>query len=234
MRDQILIEIRRLAETMGRSPSRLAFERATGIRNSQWLGMYWTKWNDALAEAGLPLNKTRIRLDDDELLEKLALATRHYGRLPTEPELTLYARKNPGFPSHGTLQIRLGNKDTVAAKLREWVSRRSAFADVLALLPLHTSFARARRAKSPAEGFVHLLRSGAHYMICRSDELELPTEAVVAGPSEEVTLEHTIRTDDAAGIEAYWRRRFAVRRIDGEWFKLSPTEVAAFKKRGFQ
>lgn len=53
-REHILNEIQRLTATNGANPpGRERFEDATGIRQHEWQGRYWSRWSDALEEAGV-------------------------------------------------------------------------------------------------------------------------------------------------------------------------------------
>ena len=238
MRQQILDEIRRLASENGGQPPGIAkFSRDTGIPTHQWLGVIWAKWGDALTDAGFEPNQLNQRRDTVSILRMVAEACRHFGRFPSTAEIRLYRRSNADFPSRAGIPLHFPTKSNLLFALSRWCKENSDYSDVAAILPpvsaepLHSPAASAGRT---AEGSVYLMRSGEHYKIGRSDELERRVKEIRIALPEAASLVHVIRTDDPAGIEAYWHRRFADRRANGEWFKLGTADVAAFKKRRFQ
>ena len=100
MRDQILGEIRRLAqENGGQPPGARLFEKYTGIRQGAWRGVYWARWGDAVTEAGLTPNVSLAKYDEDFLLSKIAGLCRELGKIPTAMEFRIYNRSHPEFPN---------------------------------------------------------------------------------------------------------------------------------------
>jgi hypothetical protein len=235
MRDHIIREIRRLtAANGGKAPGVLLFQSETGIGESSWRGVYWARWGDAVAEAGYAPNTFNRKMDSDKVFAQLATAVRHFGKIPTDSELKLYGRNRSSFPHGNTIRSHFNTKANMIARLREWTVSRPEFADVTAMLPIQESAPPEFKRSKVNEGIVYLIQSGAHYKIGRSDELERRIKEIRIALPDAATLIHSIVTDDPAGIEAYWHRRFADRRANGEWFKLSSGDVAAFKRRKFQ
>jgi hypothetical protein len=90
-------------------------------------------------------------------------------------------------------------------------------------------------SKSKKDEWVYLLKGvQGYYKIGRGAELERRVKQESVAMPEKLVLEQSIRTDDPVGIEGYWHRRFADRRANGEWFKLSREDIRAFKRRTFQ
>ncbi|RFB79517.1 GIY-YIG nuclease family protein [Methylovirgula sp. 4M-Z18] len=236
MRDFILQEIRRLASANGgQAPGQKLFGRETGIGERQWRGLYWSRWSDVLRDAGFEPNKLNERVEADELISGVIAALRHFGRLPTEADMQVLRRTNPEIPHPNVLKSHFGKKADLIAALAKHVVNNPVYADVAAMLPEQSDDVLERQPSSkPVKGFVYLIKSGDFYKIGRSDDAERRFKQISIALPDKAELFHTIRTDDPPGIEAYWHRRFDDRRANGEWFRLTPQDVAAFKKRKFQ
>ncbi|MGH9870543.1 MAG: GIY-YIG nuclease family protein [Candidatus Polarisedimenticolia bacterium] len=232
----VLDEIRRTARENGGVPlGRKRFYAETGIKESDWLGRHWARWNDAVREAGLQPNTLQAAIDDNLLLEKLALLTRELGRFPTKPDISLRARRSDGFPNSKTFE-RLGRKAELAGKLVEFCQMRPFYQDVAQLAGAAAGKAAEPETEPSASiesGYVYLLKAGRHYKIGRSNAVGRRERELAIQLPEKATLVHTVKTDDPIGIEQYWHRRFQDKRGNGEWFLLSADDVAAFRRRKF-
>jgi hypothetical protein len=234
MKDVILADIRRIAtENGGLPPGRKTFENLTGISAGKWCGVYWARWSEALAEAGFAPNAMISRRDSDDLLRRVADLCRNLGKMPTTPDMRLYARSDPTFPNDKTVAHHFGRMADLVAALRT-LATTPEYQDIAPLLPAEKTDVLPVASKATTEGAVYLLRSGQHYKIGRSDQIEQRVKKITVALPEAATLVHTIRTDDAPGIETYWHRRFADRRLNGEWFRLTAEDVKAFRRRTFQ
>jgi hypothetical protein len=233
VRETILQEIRKLAQANeGKAPGSRSFEQQTGIRETAWRGVYWARWGDALKEAGFLPNEWQAKLETETVFGKFTDACRHFGRIPTAPELKMYGRVHKNFPNTKSIYKHFGSKNDLLQNFRKWVQGKPGFEDVAIMLGADSE--KETEQSRSNEGLVYLIKSGSHFKIGRSDEIERRVKEIRVALPEAANLVHSIRTDDPAGIEAYWHRRFADRRANGEWFKLNAADIAAFKRRKFQ
>ena len=236
-REAILQAIRfQAAENGGVPLGKRRFEAASGIRESAWVGKYWARWNDVLEAAGFAPQVWNARVHDEAALVKLvadlAIELGHY---PTAAERNLRHRSDPSFPFDSTFTTHLGTRSAQLQLLVDLGSRDPSYKAVYDICaPMLTSLKgepdAVARASSP--GRVYLLRSGQHYKIGKTDKPDRryrEIQLLVPGDLEEI---HVLETDDPTGIEGYWHRRFAAKRVKGEWFELSAADVHAFRSRG--
>lgn len=237
-RQHIIAEIVRTTEKNGGQPlGKKRFQDETGIKDADWLGKYWARWSDAVKEAGYQPNTLQGAYDDDWLIEQLILFIREIGRFPAYGDFRLKAHTDSTFPSRNTFQ-RLGHKAKMVNVVLSYCRARSGYDDVISICE---SIAKTETEADETEdveddseyGYVYLMKSGRYYKIGRSNSAGRREYELSIQLPERVTTQHIITTDDPAGIEAYWHRRFKDRRKNGEWFELTSKDIAAFKRRKF-
>jgi len=77
------------------------------------------------------------------------------------------------------------------------------------------------------------MKSGKHHKIGRTKHVGGRERDLGIQLPEKIATVHSIKTDDPAGIEEYWHKRFEDNRKNGEWFELTPQDINIFKRRKF-
>jgi hypothetical protein len=237
-KDYIIKEIIRTAEENDGNPvGKRRFATETGIGESGWCGVYWTRWGDAIKEAGYEPNTFHLPYESELLLSKLTDLIREFGRFPTNREILLKTRQDKTFPSENAFR-RLGKQSEKIKKIIDYCNRHEEMADVLEIcLPLlkddDDDIDNKPIVENVEYGFVYLMKSGKFYKIGRSNDAERRTYDIRLQMPEKLDLVHKIRTDDPVGIEEYWHKRFKDKRKNGEWFELTRQDIEIFKRRKF-
>lgn len=196
------------------------------------------RWTDAVKEAGFEPNERTAARTSEDLLDHLAALVRELGRFPVWAEIGIKARCDPKFPSDKTYR-RLGGMRALAAQLGTFCRDRGEN-DLAELCAVAAKTDDADDAKGVPEetaagelGYVYLMKAGRFYKIGRTNALGRRERELVIQLPEAAKVVHSIKTDDPAGIEEYWHRRFHDRRKNGEWFELTSQDLAAFRRRKF-
>lgn len=236
-KEQIVDEIRRTAaENGGKALGWRKFLSETGIRESDWLGVHWARWSDAVREAGLQPNQLNEAFPDHVLLDHLAELATELGRLPNRGDHRFREVRGTPFPNNKVFS-RLGNQIQRVERLRAHCVNHPRWSAVVALCD--ASLAKRKGATPPVKedghvrGVVYMLKSGKHFKIGRSNAVGRREYELSLQLPERATVVHAINTDDPVGIEAYWHRRFESKRANGEWFSLESVDIAAFRRRKF-
>jgi hypothetical protein len=234
----ILQEIKRTAEENNRTPLGMRrFVSETGIKRYDW-EKYWSRGlSEAIREAGYSPNQLSRSLDIATVLDKYAGLAQELGHLPVEAELLFKSRSDCTFPGKNAFK-RFGTKLELVEHLAQYCRSHAVYNDVISLCEEYVSQVQQESAnESECQeveiGFVYLIKSGRFYKIGRSNAAGRREYELAIQLPEKVKRIRVIRTDDPSGIEAYWHKRFEVKRKKGEWFELKATDVAAFKRRKF-
>ncbi len=232
-KQQILDEIRRTAKENGGQPLGVdRLKKETIIRDSDWK-KYWIRLSDAHKELGLVPQLFGVRKHSDvEMMMAIANFVKDKGAFPTASEWD-FGRDTVKWRVY---QRRFGSKAEVARKLIDFCQALEGFEKVIELskpIAIENEEEVQSSMNSRLLGHVYLLKSGKFYKIGKTNEVGRRNREINIELPEESKVIHSISTDDPAGIESYWHRRFAEKRKKGEWFELSLEDVRTFRKRSF-
>jgi hypothetical protein len=233
-KDYIISEIKRTAQIHGGAPLGVdRFFQETGIRKYDWYGKFWTKWGDAIIEAGYRPNDFNQSLPEDFLLSKFVDLLQELNRFPTSGDLRMKARSDDSFPNHSTFS-KFGNKASLVEAVKDYCTTKN-LDHLLLLCPIPNTEQHIDKELIEDEifGTVYLYKSQSYYKIGRTNNTKRRDREIKLQLPFQAEIVHTISTDDPVGIEKYWHQRFASKRLNGEWFQLSKVDVVAFKRRKF-
>jgi len=241
-RQFIIDEIRRTAVD-GKPIGRQRFFSETGIRESDWSGIYWTKWSQAQADAGFEALSLNPAYEEEYLLECILGLTRKLGKIPTTPEMRFERRRNQSFPNDRVIGRRW-NRRALIERLRAFCAATPEYQDLEPMLRSGSKTPGAEDNQTVPDpksqtGYVYLIRAqGAYKIGCTRAPYRRAAE-IANQSATGAELLHLISTDDPEGIEQYWHGRFSIKRLigvnkqSGEWFALKPEDVKVFKRRKF-
>ena len=229
-KEEILKEIKRTAHK-GKALGYTSFRNKTSIRSWDW-NRYWSKWGDAVAEAGLAPNLAWTKHKEGVLEKDASYLIRKLGKYPTKNEMRLEFVNNPKFHYSA---INKKRKDEFIKDLIAYCEKHSGYDDILKICRPMLRTLDKKEIVSNIEsevGEVYLARHGTqkHYKIgFTKDVMRRGKEISVLLP-EKLKLIHSIKTDDPSGVESYWHNRFKNKRMQGEWFELNSQDVKDFKR----
>ena len=231
-KQKILEAIRKAAEENGGKPlGEVKFRKETGINQNDYC-KYWARFGDAQREAGFEPNQFQIGYSNEFISEKIIGLIRKIRKFPTTRERIVERNTDPEFPSHGTFR-RLRTQEQIATTVLEYCADKNGYDDIIEICKPILKKSEKKEiddlSNAGSIGEVYLFKSGRYYKIGKTNDTVRRGSEIRIQLPEKLDLIHSIKTDDPSGIEAYWHKRFASKRMQGEWFDLSTTDIRAFK-----
>jgi hypothetical protein len=204
------------------------------LRKAEW----FPGWNALLKELGIATDVFhRPRTPEDEVASAVANLIVRFGRWPTEDEFVREKKVSNVFPDVRIIR-RAKRSGTLWSILQSYNADDPAYEVVRKLAVSQQPDYQVEDVAYDTErvhGHVYMMKAGRRYKIGYTNSPTRRHREVSVNVPDRTDLVHTIETDDPRGIEDYWHRRFAGKRVRGtEWFELDADDVRAFKRRKYQ
>jgi Meiotically up-regulated gene 113 len=235
--EEIINAIQRLARENGGKPAgERLFLADVGLSRSALWSAGFSNYSDALVNAGFSKNQFNSASQPTIVLASLVDLIRIIGRFPTKGHIKVARAKDKSFPGYETFLTVAGGAFSNLASITLEYCQANGISDIEHLIPRNTNRPQveAKDVKRAVAGYVYLVKHGQHHKIGRTNDTARRRREISLLLPEELEYVHIIETDDPEGIEVYWHRRFAAKRLRGEWFALTSDDIAVFKRRRYQ
>lgn len=228
--DEIVNEYKKLKARIGRPPDSKTFYSDSPVSRAAAELAFGSKAFSKIQKAAgdKPREFRHPGRSLDEFFEQYGSVVREFQGIPKEADWK-HRRLKP-TPSGYRKKLGLRWSQMPGAFL-EWAALKPEWADVVEIC---RSAQATETSDAPAvpdsSGYVYLMRSGKFHKIGRSKSPEKRGYEVGLKVPDDIKTVHVIKTDDPAGVEAYWHNRFKDKHKRGEFFELSPQDVRAFKR----
>jgi hypothetical protein len=244
-KEKLIEHLRRVArENGGRPPGELRFYREAKITKDSLWDAGIRSYGDLCELAGLPRNRLQQRMTADQLFEPLAVLAAKLERFPDHTDREIARRGDATFPSYEAYRTAQDEMGPLEYQLLDWCRSRPEHSVTPEIVQAHVSRQDGRpqrigQGRRKVNGYVYLMRYGnssRDYKLGMTEQVSRRHAQISGMFPGDLRIVHVIETDDPAGIERYWKRRFESKRVQDkdEIFRLLPEDVAAFKWRKYQ
>lgn len=239
-RQEIIRELHECKEEIGHTPSEESFYKYARISKTILQKNGWVNYGKLVEEEGLKPNVfDKTKYSDEQLCKMIIFLIRDLKKWPSRDEIDTKHYQDPLVPMSSTFYNRFNLAAGIAEAVLNYIDGKSGYEDIIRICKeAKTKFKRYTNENKSTlvPGDVYLGFQNGHYKIGFASDTERRIgQHSLYGP-ESMKLIHKIETDDARGIEAYWLNRFKDKSTSGrtEWFKLSKSDIKAFKSMKFR
>jgi hypothetical protein len=231
---QIINEYNNLKTSLGNPPTSLEFYEKSSVSKYAAILAFGSRAFSKIQKAAgdEPRIFRRPGRSEAEFFHTYGALVRELQELPNEAEWK-HRRIKPTVSGYcKKLKIRWSE---IPIKFREWASDKTEWKDVVKICALRLMGKRsgATQRALAASGYVYLIKLGKHFKIGKTNAVGRREYELGLQLPERLKTIHAIETDDPAGIEAYWLKRFKDKRKRGttEFFDLSQSDINVFKSK---
>ena len=140
-------------------------------------------------------------------------------RFPSKRDLLMIANNRSGFPKVDFFDA-IGSQDELIAATKDFCMQFKLYS--------LAEYCSVEMLNATQNGVVYMFKHDSYYKIGRSNNLDRRTYEIGLQLPFKLELIHVIETANPDKTEKFWHTHFKSKRLNGEWFNLTPIEIHEF------